>query len=187
VGKGVEAESPARSKDLEKWIQQLPSRRGCESWAMTFRGHNIDGRRSDGMGLCMTPVFDPAVPEAEYDGDGKGLARFAVDLDELAEANGLTPLTAFLGYFEDVPQGIDDSGEAEDQFPVIGMDEWYASNDGLRTATGLIQALESDPGVAPRLSDSSYPPDSILEELKELERCLGIAASQGVRFRMMPW
>ena len=58
------------------------------------------------MGLCMTPVFDPAIPEADYDGDGKGLAEFAMDLDEIAVANGLTPLTAFLGDFEDVPEEL---------------------------------------------------------------------------------
>ena len=139
------------------------------------------------MGLGMTPVFDPAVPEAEYDGDGKGLARFAADLDEIAVANGLTPLTAFLGDLEDVPEDIDDSGEAEEQTYLTEMDEWFDSNAGSRTATGLIRAIESDPGIALRLSDGSYTTDDILGELKELERCLGVAASQGVGFRMMMW
>src|SRR5687767_8292257 len=139
------------------------------------------------MGLCMTPVFDPAIREAEYDGDGKGLARFAVKLDEIAVANGLTPLTAFLGDLEDVPEGIDDSGEAEEQPHLTEMDEWFDTNDGLRTATGLIRAIESDPGIATRMSDGSYTTDDILGELKELERCLGVTASQGVSFRMIMW
>lgn len=99
------------------------------------------------MGMCLSPDFNIDIPEAQYDGDGKGIARAGHILVRVAVTNGLTPLMSFLGYaedagdFEEVPGGED---QLEDLPPSVLLDEWYDSGEGLRTVSGLIRALETD-------------------------------------------
>jgi len=80
------------------------------------------GRDARSMGGgAIFPVFD-ATPAAA-DIDGKALSRHFDRLDALAEAAGVTPPSAFLGF------GGDDS------------EDWFGAAEGLRTTEALLAAI----------------------------------------------
>lgn len=131
------------------------------------------------MGLGMTPVFDLPDPAGEYGGDGKGLADAAAALDELAEKNGLTPLTHFVAHVEDDVEDFD----ADDEFLGEAIVAWHDAADGLHTVAGLLRALETDPSATARVADAGF----LKDELHELERCLRSAVERRSRFRFETW
>lgn len=139
------------------------------------------------MGLGLMPLFDPDLPEAAFDGDGKGLARSIEVLDRIADDLGLAPLGAFLGHFEDLPDDADEPATDEEGSPDFGPEAWYDPADGLRSVAGLVRAIESDPGIAAGLERGPFTAADIIGELKELERGLRLAAEHGSRLRLEAW
>jgi hypothetical protein len=140
------------------------------------------------MGVCLTPVFDIEIPEAQYDGDGKGLVEHSDALDKIATKQRLTPLSVFLAADLDGDDEFDEFEDDGSKAPSAATeDEWHDCQDGLQTVSGLIQTLESDPSAAKPIRDVHYPLEYLLEELRELERCLAIGAKKQARFHMMLW
>jgi len=121
------------------------------------------------MGVGIVPFYEPQVSDdAQFNGDGKGLAKDFDILNEVAIAAGLRPLRDFAeNEFEEY---ADETGSFELTYHPIGK--------GLATVEGLMKEIRSKPDVATKLSD----PDYALEELEELARSLRVAERSGARF-----
>jgi hypothetical protein len=129
------------------------------------------------MGVGLIPLYEPQVAkEAQFDGDGKGLADEYATLNKIAVEAGLHPLSRFSSN----PDGTyeDHSSQEAGALPATAQITYYAIDEGLRTVEGLIQEIRSAPKVATRLSDSAYT----LDELEELARSLREAKRGGSRF-----
>jgi hypothetical protein len=121
------------------------------------------------MGVGVVPFYEPQVPEeAQYNGDGKGLAEEFEALNEIAAEAGLRPLRDFA------------ENEFEEYVGGKGLPQltYHPIIDGLATIEGLVRAISLKPDIASKLSD----PDYTLEELKELARSLRAAQPSGARF-----
>ena len=130
------------------------------------------------MGVGIFPVFEPPVPGADFDGDGKLLVRESAKLDRIAISQGLKRLSAF-GDNREVPEGF--RGDPEELDEILGpWDEWFPVTEGLRTVEGLIRIIRSSSKTAAKLDD----PVGVLEELEELARCLRMAKKEDSQFRL---
>lgn len=130
------------------------------------------------MGAEVFPVFNPRVPAASFDSDGKLLLQEHAALDEIAANLGLTPFTGF-GDNREVPEDFD--GDPDDLDDILGeWDEWFSIDDGLRTIEGLINAIRNDPAMAGDLEE----PDLIQSDLGELASCLRTAREGNAQFRL---
>ena len=127
------------------------------------------------MGAEVFPVFNPRVPAASFDADGKLLLREHAALDSIALDLDLAPFTMY-GDNREVPEDFD--GHPDD---ILGeWDEWFSIDDGLKTIDGLIAAIKNDPRMAGRLDD----PNFIRSDLEALANCLRVAREKNARFRI---
>jgi len=148
------------------------------------------------MGVEVSPVFDKELPDAEFDGDGKTLAACSDVLDKIAKDNGVDPVLS--SFF------LDPEAEAEDLPEGQVIEEtWYDPKDGLRTVAGLINVLEAPDGRARKSVEGggALTPlwrmlgvksgldgkwaETVLADLKELERCLRVAIEHKARFFLL--
>ena len=74
--------------------------------------------------------------------------------------------------------------ESGDDFELDGDNDddngWFAAKDGLRAVRGLLDAL-GDGSIQADLSDA----ETVLNDLEELARCLGVAAKRKAMFRLI--
>ncbi len=127
------------------------------------------------MGVGLYPTFDPAVPSAVFDVEGKLLLDVFEPLDRVAVRHGLKPISSF-GDNRDIPVGFD--GTPDDLDEALGpWNDWFPTAEGLRTVEGLIAALRSDP-------EGIEMPGEVIDELAELARALREAEKHGARFRL---
>ena len=121
------------------------------------------------MGAGVVPVYETQISdEAQFNGDGKGLAEDFSILNELASAAGLRPLGDFAqNEFEEYVDGTS------------SLDlTYHPISEALATVVGLMEQIRSKPDAASKLSDPEYT----FEELEELARSLRDVESSGTRF-----
>lgn len=114
------------------------------------------------MGVNLTPLFSPELPQIIPEGDIRMVITFLDVLDDIAEEEGVKSLSTFLN----------DINEDED------IDEsdlrWFPIHDGLATIRALIQATAEDNRTEYRLEEREI----LREELQDLEGCLRLAARE---------
>lgn len=129
------------------------------------------------MSAEVFPVFNPSVPAASFNGDGKLLLQEHELLDEIALALNLKPFTAF-GDTREIPEDFD--GDADDLDELLGeWNEWFSIEEGLETIEGLADFIESDPDINHQIEQA----DLVLSDLRELVNCLRTASLKNARFR----
>jgi hypothetical protein len=130
------------------------------------------------MGVCISANFDKEIPDADFaeKSDGKAITLFIDLLDTVSREKGVSPFTSFA---LDEEGAIDQlEGDEELQEP------WFECADGLRTVSVLVKALESETKWSKepkRLRQFG----NLVNELKELERCLEIGKKKKARFYLM--
>lgn len=128
------------------------------------------------MTVGFVPAFEPKIP-ALFEGDGAALFHHAALLDEIAEGRGLPPLTSFADDREAPP---DFDGHPEELAEAVGpWTAWFSPTDGLRTARGLLEALD-EPALGARVPYL----DNVLTDLRALEEVLMVAKKRRARFRL---
>ncbi|MFI4874136.1 MAG: hypothetical protein ACIALR_02300 [Blastopirellula sp. JB062] len=130
------------------------------------------------MSMSVFPVFHPELTGVEFSVEGKLLFDEFETLDGIAEAIDATRFSAF-GDDRPIPEDFD--GDEEDLEEALGpWDEWYAPDEGLKTMIALIEAIEEEPDFAAQFDQ----PKAVLAELREMRRCLELAAARGAQFRL---
>jgi hypothetical protein len=106
--------------------------------------------------------------------DGKATATALAELDELAVALGVTPISRFLAV---TPAQM---AELMDVAPDDDLPEaWFDAVDGRRSVQGLLAKLRSEPSL------TSAPTVRVLDDLAKIEATLLEASEQGVRFQLV--
>jgi hypothetical protein len=136
------------------------------------------------MGVELRPVFQPAVPRLVYQAEGKALVDDLEMLEAIAAANGTTPLSAFMD-----PRQPPDDFEPDEDFdgdPETYVDQacgpwtdWFPAGEGLAAVRGLLDALQDGP-----TRDGLSDPETVVNDLEELARCLEAAAGRQAKFRL---
>jgi hypothetical protein len=118
------------------------------------------------------PVFKPKLQGTQPKTLGETLVADLDDLEELAEKEELTPLSAFMDNRE-VPDDFD--GAPEDLDEAMGSwDEWFVPRDGI----AAIEALAASVSDLPHATE-------LEEELLDIARVLKAAAKKrGMKFRL---
>jgi hypothetical protein len=130
------------------------------------------------MSLGIYPVFQPKLKGTTFDALGEVLAANFETLDKIARTAKLTPFTAFADN-RPVPEDFD--GDPDELDEVMGeWTEWFEAADGHAAMQALADHIRANAKAAKRLDE----PDGVVEELTEMARVLGVAAKQGVRFRL---
>jgi hypothetical protein len=146
------------------------------------------------MGATVSLILSKKVRGLNF--DSYALASCFDKLDKIAKANGISPpLSSFMcnpeAEAEDVPEGE----ELEER--------WYDPQDGLRTVSSLILALQADDGRARKQVDKGgvLTPlwrklglksgldgewaETVLADLKNLEKVLQTASKKGSQFLLL--
>ncbi|HZZ80163.1 MAG TPA: hypothetical protein VFE62_16735 [Gemmataceae bacterium] len=149
------------------------------------------------MGIGLSLMLNKEIPDAElHDTDGKTLFDCAPTLDKIGKSKGIKP--SFSSFIFD-PESMDEPPEGE-----LLEETYYDPKDGLRVVTGLITALEAPDGKARKQIEGGggilYPLSKVLgvksgmegkwfeyclADLKELERCLKLAAKAKAGFCLL--
>jgi len=130
------------------------------------------------MGAEIYPTFNPNVPSARFDADGKQLLREIEALDELSASAQLPPISSFADN-RPIPDNFD--GHPEDLVDILGeWDEWFSVDDGLRAIDGLIAMLKSDADARSKLEEPEY----VLGDLECLASSLRTAREHHAEFRL---
>ena len=130
------------------------------------------------MSLGIYPVFQPKLTGTGFDASGELLAANFKALDEIARSAGIAPFTAFA---DNRPIPDDFDCDPDELAEVMGeWTEWFDPSDGQAAIHALADHIKASPNAARRLEE----PDALMEELEEMVRVLGVAASAGVRFRL---
>jgi hypothetical protein len=128
------------------------------------------------MSVEIKPKFHPPVPKLFYRAEGKALADQIRQIRSFCKKHGIRPITAFL----------DDRVMSDDEEQADAGSVWHQPADGLKAVQALVNAIESDPKSADRWNKED--PDgleTLLDDLGELARCLEVAATHGVQFRLI--
>lgn len=120
--------------------------------------------------------------EGSVDGsmDGKALAHQADFLADLAKSVGVSDLWIFHSENPDDVAAFlepEDLDAATRENPALPAEEWFEPAAGLRTVRALLAALEKDPPTMAEI-------DLVIVDLKQVERILSAAQSQGGKFHL---
>ena len=111
--------------------------------------------------------------------NGRHLARYESAIEELALRLGVRPLLEFFSADENSMLLLIEEGAGNPELlPRLPPPQWYTPDDGLRTVTALIAALEDD------LHQLGSEGPAVLEELREYEVVLQKAAARGLRWHL---
>jgi hypothetical protein len=137
------------------------------------------------MGMELYPAFQTPVPGPPFAAEGRSLARDIERLDKLAVSLGLQPLSAFADNREppedfEPPADFDSDPESYVELACGPWEEWFSATDGLRTAEGLLMAIQANR----KRMGSEARAEGAVADLEELVRCLRSAAARGVAFRL---
>jgi len=111
--------------------------------------------------------------------NGRHLARYESAIEELALSLNVRPLLEFFSADENSMLLLIEEGAGNpDLLPRLPPPQWYAADDGLRTVTALISAIESDPHQL----GSEGP--AVLQELHEYEVVLQKTAARSLRWHL---
>lgn len=126
------------------------------------------------MGIGIFPVYDPPLALGAFQSDGKILAAEYELLDAIAREAGVKAFSSF-GDNRPVPDDFDGD---PDELELDEWDEWFDPVEGLLTVKTILSKISASPA-----DSGSQDPYDLVDELRELERSLAIAASSGVKFR----
>ncbi|WP_422929292.1 hypothetical protein [Singulisphaera sp. PoT] len=130
------------------------------------------------MGLGIYPVFEPKLNGTKFDSTGEALAYEMEELEEIAKAAKLTPLTTFV---DNRPIPDDFSGDPDELIKLMGEStEWFDPNTGKAAMQALAKHIRSKPDAVKGLEWKG----EVLVELEALARILTVAANQRARFRL---
>jgi hypothetical protein len=105
----------------------------------------------------------------------------AVNLETLDKIARSAKLTSFTAFADNRPIPDDFDGDPDELAEVMGeWTEWFDPTEGLAAMRALADHIKGSPKAGKRLDR----PDGVVEELREMARVLGVAAKQGVRFRL---
>jgi len=111
--------------------------------------------------------------------NGRHLARYENAIEELALSLNVRPLLEFFSADENSMLLLIEEGAGNPELlPRLPPPQWYAADDGLRTVTALIAALEED------LHQLGSESPAVLEELREYEIVLRKTAERGLRWHL---
>ena len=132
------------------------------------------------MGVNLTPVFRPDVDDVMPDGDVHLLLTELDELDRLAEAEGLTPLSAFMDP-EDVGEDLEVEEPEEEDLGDMSDDSvaWAPIDEGLKALTALAEAVKA----SSQWGDNEK--EILSEELEDLANCLKEASSRAYHFYLV--
>ena len=130
------------------------------------------------MGIGWHVVLEEELPGlAAVPMDGKALIHRQHDLDELAAALGVPPLTRFVSSDPlAVGRYLQQQGLDPEDFPLPEL-EWFPAADGLQTVCGLLARLKEKP-------DAVLDAYRIVKDLQAMEAVLTVAAVVPVRFHL---
>lgn len=130
------------------------------------------------MSLGIYPVFESKLKGTKFGALGEVLAANFEKLDKIARSARLTPFTAFA---DNRPIPDDFDGDPDELAEVTGeWTEWFDAAEGQAAIQALADHVRASAKAAKRLDGA----DRVVEELGEMARVLGVAAKQGVRFRL---
>ncbi len=133
------------------------------------------------MGVGVFPVFNPNIPEAVFDSDGKVLAVEFGALEAVSIDIGVRPFSSF-GDNRPVPDDFD--GDPDDLKEELGeFDGWFAPSDGIAVFSALAAQIRENSGVSRAFRDS----DHVVGELECLISSLKIADSKNALFHLEMW
>src|SRR5580700_9518325 len=131
------------------------------------------------MAASMYIVVEGEDPGFNIFVNGRHLARYENAIEELALSLGVRPLLEFFSADENSMLLLIEEGAGNPELlPRLPPPQWYAPDDGLRTVTALIAALEED------LHQLGSESPAVLEELREYEIVLRKAAERGLRWHL---
>jgi len=116
------------------------------------------------MGAAIIPMLETKIPGFDPFIEGKGLARFGDQLDEIADRLGLSTMGS-MGDLEDDGHQLEPGWEQP----------WFDAKDGLKTMEGLMAHVQKHP-------EELSEPEWVVEELNVCRDILDRAADEGVRF-----
>jgi hypothetical protein len=128
------------------------------------------------MGVELLLVYHKKVAGADQfstRAESKSVAAELSLLDEIATEKGLTPLSGFIPDFDEL---ADSAALDEVELP----ETWFSAADGLRTVSGLIAALKTEPRCARRVPKRELA--GLLACLELLEHDLKLAKQKRGRF-----
>jgi hypothetical protein len=131
------------------------------------------------MAASMYIVVEGEDPGFNIFVNGRHLARYESAIEELALRLGVRPLLEFFSADENSMLLLIEEGAGNPELlPRLPPPQWYTPDDGLRTVTALIAALEDD------LHQLGSEGPAVLEELREYEVVLQKAAARGLRWHL---
>jgi hypothetical protein len=125
------------------------------------------------MGVAYFIVLERRIEGLDAEMDGKSLARATEVLDSIASQLGVRPLSEFISL---------DPGQASEFLDGEGVDagdiklpalQQFPAQEGLSTVRALVAYLQSHPQSVERT-------DRVINDLRECERVLKVAAEHGV-------
>ena len=131
------------------------------------------------MAASMYIVVEGEDPGFNIFVNGRHLARYENAIEELALSLNVRPLLEFFSADENSMLLLIEEGAGNPELlPRLPPPQWYAADDGLRTVTALIVALEED------LHQLGSEGPAVLEELREYEIVLRKTAERGLRWHL---
>jgi hypothetical protein len=125
------------------------------------------------MSLAWYIQLERNIPGFEVFVNGKAIAKVGEVLDSIANDVGVTPLSDFFSAStKDLVSMAESHGVDLKEMGVIPEEQWFPAEDGVKTVRALMQA------------ESRNLDDRILEELKEFQKVLQAAASNGIRWHL---
>ena len=121
-----------------------------------------------------------ADPDLSAQMDGKALAENADNLEELAKDRGVMSLEDFMGMGgeEEVEEYYEEDDDDEEAPPPEPPDQtWFDPAEGLETVASLIEGVRDNP-------DDYKDPESLLEDLENLQEILEKALDLGARWHL---
>ena len=131
------------------------------------------------MAASMYIVVEGEDPGFNIFVNGRHLARYENAIEELALSVNVRPLLEFFSADENSMLLLIEEGAGNPELlPRLPPPQWYAPDNGLRTVTALIAALEADPHQL----GSEGP--AVLQELSEYKAVLQKTAERGLRWHL---
>lgn len=130
------------------------------------------------MAIGIYLAFNPPAADVQIHSDGKLLGTHLETLDRLAESAGVPPLGSFMDQRVPEPDSDDELLDFDDF--MASWQEWFSPSAGVRTVEAMLSVLRGPSNPVRLTEDAVYLPN----HLEDLLRCLRLAESRGLQFRI---
>jgi hypothetical protein len=129
------------------------------------------------MSVAWYIVLERKIPGLDHSVNGKALGRAAKVLDALAEEAGAQPL---MDFFSASPEELaafaeDQAMDLKEEATKLAPEKWFSANEGLKTVRALVRAVDNG---------KTEHAEAILDDLKEFNKVLEVAANNGVGWHL---